>query len=93
MNAHQWPDLVNLFNPHPWIFWVTVQGPIFLARWRFDPLASVAFVAAFYIAIVGSNQRSLALRLDGSLAAWGNPGDPIVADTPTTPPPSATLTK
>lgn len=46
--------LVNLFNPHPWIFWVTVQGPIFLARWRFDPLASVAFVAAFYIAIVGS---------------------------------------
>ena len=46
--------LVNLFNPHPWIFWVTVQGPILVAGWRRDPVAAVAFVAAFYFAIVGS---------------------------------------
>jgi len=46
--------LVNLFNPHPWIFWVTVQGPILIAGWRRNPLAGVAFVSAFYAAIVGS---------------------------------------
>ena len=46
--------LVNLFNPHPWIFWVTVQGPILVAGWRRDPVAAGAFVAAFYFAIVGS---------------------------------------
>ena len=46
--------LVNILNPHPWIFWVTVQGPILLAGWRRNPAAGVAFVAAFYFAIVGS---------------------------------------
>ena len=46
--------LVNIFNPHPWIFWVTVQGPILVAGWRRNPVAGVAFVAAFYFAIVGS---------------------------------------
>lgn len=46
--------LVNLLNPHPWVFWVTVQGPIFLSGWRRNRWAGLAFVAAFYIAIVGS---------------------------------------
>lgn len=46
--------LVNILNPHPWIFWVTVQGPILLAGWRQNPTAGVGFVAAFYFAIVGS---------------------------------------
>jgi threonine/homoserine/homoserine lactone efflux protein len=46
--------LVNFLNPHPWIFWITVQGPITLAAWSESPAAAIAFVLAFYVAIVGS---------------------------------------
>ena len=47
-------DSVNLLNPHPWIFWITVQGPILVGAWRRSPSSAVAFVASFYLAIVGS---------------------------------------
>lgn len=57
--------LVNLLNPHPWVFWTTVQGPLFLAGWRQDPWNAVAFVAAFYIAIVGSKVSIAALVARG----------------------------
>lgn len=46
--------LVNLLNPHPWIFWTSVQGPMLIRGWRRDPLTAVAFVMAFYATIVGS---------------------------------------
>lgn len=46
--------VVNLLNPHPWIFWVTVQGPMLIRGWRQSPLAGIGFVLAFYMAIVGS---------------------------------------
>ena len=46
--------LVNLLNPHPWLFWATVQGPLLIAGWRRHPAVGIAFVSAFYVAIVGS---------------------------------------
>ena len=46
--------LVNLLNPHPWIFWITVQGPILIQGWRRDPGSAMAFLMTFYLAIVGS---------------------------------------
>jgi len=46
--------LVNLLNPHPWIFWITVQGPLLIRGWRQNPVIGVGFVLAFYTAIVGS---------------------------------------
>lgn len=46
--------VVNLLNPHPWLFWVTVQGPMLIRGWRQSPLSGVGFVLAFYAAIVGS---------------------------------------
>ena len=46
--------VVNLLNPHPWIFWVTVQGPLLIQGWRRAPVIGAAFVFAFYAAIVGS---------------------------------------
>ena len=45
---------VNLLNPHPWIFWATVQGPLLVEGWRRHPMVGIGFVAAFYLAIVGS---------------------------------------
>lgn len=46
--------LVNILSPHPWIFWATVGGPILLEAWRRQPLYGVAYLAAFYLTIVGS---------------------------------------
>ena len=46
--------VVNLLNPHPWIFWTTVQGPLLIRGWRRDPVTAIGFVVAFYAAIVGS---------------------------------------
>jgi threonine/homoserine/homoserine lactone efflux protein len=45
--------IVNLLNPHPWIFWITVQGPLLIRGWRQSPITGTAFVLAFYAAIVG----------------------------------------
>lgn len=46
--------LVNLLNPHPWVGWATVLGPTLLEAWRHGPSRGVAFVGAFYAAIVAS---------------------------------------
>lgn len=46
--------VVNLLSPHPWLFWLTVGGPILVTAWRRLPPAGVAFVVLFYLLIVGT---------------------------------------
>ena len=46
--------LVNLLSPHPWLFWLTVGGPILVAAWASNPVAGVAFLVSFYAVLVGS---------------------------------------
>jgi threonine/homoserine/homoserine lactone efflux protein len=46
--------LVNLLSPHPWLFWLTVGGPILVAAWASNPVAAVAFLVSFYAVLVGS---------------------------------------
>jgi threonine/homoserine/homoserine lactone efflux protein len=46
--------LVNLFNPNPYIFWLTVGAPTVLKAWGETPLAAMAFLAGFYFFLVGS---------------------------------------
>ncbi len=45
---------VNALNPHPYLFWLTVGGPVVLKAWAEDPSGAVAFVAVFAACIVGS---------------------------------------
>ncbi len=45
--------LVNLLNPHPWLFWLTVGGPLLIAAWRDGILWAAGFLAVFYGLIVG----------------------------------------
>jgi threonine/homoserine/homoserine lactone efflux protein len=46
--------LVNLLNPHPWLFWMTV-GAAMLARARtVSGWAVAGFLAMFYLLLVGS---------------------------------------
>lgn len=47
--------IVNLLNPHPYIFWMTVAGPLVSRSYQqsaFGPI--LAFVSGFYGCLVGS---------------------------------------
>ena len=46
--------LVNLLNPHPYIFWATVGGPTLLATLDQGAAYAVAFLVGFYTLLVGS---------------------------------------
>jgi threonine/homoserine/homoserine lactone efflux protein len=76
--------IVNLLNPHPYIFWLTVAGPLVSRSYQqsaFGPI--LAFVSGFYGCLVGS-KLVLALlihngraRLQGQgyqLALWVSSG-------------------
>lgn len=45
--------LTNLLSPNPYIFWVTIGGPILLTAWREAPINGLAFLAGFYVALIG----------------------------------------
>jgi len=46
--------LVNVLNPHPWLFWMTVGVPFIIDSWRQDAWRAVVFVAALYGLLVGT---------------------------------------
>lgn len=46
--------LATLLNPHPWLFWIAVGAPVLVRSWRESPLHAIAFLAAFYLFLVGS---------------------------------------
>ena len=47
--------VANFFNPHPWLFWLTVGAPMIVEAWQgAGELAVGAFVTAFYVLLVGS---------------------------------------
>ncbi len=46
--------LVNLLSPAPWLFWLTVGGPLSVALWRQSAGHGLAFGVSFYAALVGT---------------------------------------
>ena len=46
--------LVNLLNPHPWLFWIGVGAPTLIGFWRDSAAWAVVFLAGFYLLLVGS---------------------------------------
>jgi threonine/homoserine/homoserine lactone efflux protein len=46
--------LVNLLNPHPWLFWITVGAPFLLQAWDDAPWRAVAFLLSFTGLLVGT---------------------------------------
>nr|WP_062334055.1 LysE family transporter [Herbidospora sakaeratensis] len=46
--------LVNLMNPHPWLFWITVGGPLVVAAWEKGAGPAAAFMIGFYLLLVGA---------------------------------------
>jgi L-lysine exporter family protein LysE/ArgO len=45
--------IVNATGPGPWIFWSTVCGPILAQAWRDGAGPAIAFLAGFYLLLVG----------------------------------------
>ncbi len=62
--------LVNITNPNAWLWWSAAAGPILAAAWRSSPLRAVAFLAGFYLLLIGGN---VAFVLLASRAAAAGP--------------------
>lgn len=65
--------LVNLLNPHPYLFWFSVGAPYLLATAAGGMAAPAAFLLGFYLALVGA--KMLLALLTGRLrdALLGRP--------------------
>ena len=46
--------VVNLLNPHPWVYWIGVGAPILVTAWRDTPARALAYLAGFYVTIIGA---------------------------------------
>lgn len=46
--------VANAVNPNPWMFWITVGGPLLSEAWSQSPLSAAAFVVPFYGLLIGS---------------------------------------
>ena len=46
--------LANFLNPYPYIFWIFVGGPILVKTYEAGVLSPIAFLLAFYTAVVGT---------------------------------------
>lgn len=75
-NAHSQIDLVqprslskgvitNLLSPHPYLFWMTVGAPYVIKASRANLFAAIAFMAGFYLLLIGS-KILIALLVDSS---------------------------
>ncbi len=55
-NPRSWTKgmIVNALNPHPYLFWLTVGAPIIAKAANQGILVPSAFIASFYVFLVGS---------------------------------------
>jgi threonine/homoserine/homoserine lactone efflux protein len=46
--------LVNLLNPHPYLFWFSVGTPMLVKLWAREPWLSMVWISGFYGLLIGS---------------------------------------
>ncbi|WP_410509572.1 LysE family translocator [Methanosarcina hadiensis] len=46
--------IVNFSNPHPYVFWLSIGGPIIFKSLSSHIWATILFIAGFYLLLVGS---------------------------------------
>ncbi len=51
---------VNFLSPHPYLFWLTVGGPLVMKAWMQSSFSALAFIGTFYFFLIGA-KISLAL--------------------------------
>lgn len=47
---------VNLLSPVVYLFWATVNGPLFIQGWQQNPALGLGFVGVFYAAMIGVSE-------------------------------------
>lgn len=57
--------LLAVLSPTPWVFWLLVGGPLFLAAWRDGWAAGLAFLGSFLFFLVGAYVAVAALAAYG----------------------------
>ena len=45
--------IVNLLNPHPYIFWGAIGAPLVVRAWNENPWYAVGFILVFYLLLIG----------------------------------------
>jgi threonine/homoserine/homoserine lactone efflux protein len=45
---------LNLLNPSPYIFWITIGSPIIIPAYMINPIAPLEFIISFYIFLVST---------------------------------------
>jgi threonine/homoserine/homoserine lactone efflux protein len=45
---------LNLLNPAPYLFWITIGGPIIIPAYSANPLSPLWFIIGFYALLIGS---------------------------------------
>lgn len=53
--------LTNVLNPHPYVFWLAVGGPLVAEAWAHGPLTLAGFLVGFFGGIVGAKAVIAAL--------------------------------
>ena len=46
--------VVNLLSPHPYLFWISVGGPLTVKALQQSIVSAAAFIISFYVLLVGS---------------------------------------
>ena len=74
--------LVNLLNPNPYLFWLTAGTPMLVKAWRQGWIVAAAFIAIFFLCLVGS-KIALALAVARSreriAGRWYRPAMRVLA--------------
>lgn len=57
--------LINILNPHAYLFWITIGSPIILKAYRLNLVSAIFFIFGFYLFLIGS-KIMVALLVDKS---------------------------
>jgi threonine/homoserine/homoserine lactone efflux protein len=71
--------LVNVLSPHPWIFWITVGGPLLVDAADRSAALAIGFVAAFYAVLIGTKVALAGVVAVGRRESWGGAVGPVSA--------------
>lgn len=67
---------VNALSPHPWVFWLTVGGPVLVTAARAGSGHAAAFLLGFYLMLIGA-KAALAIAVGRTRyrvpASWMRP--------------------
>ena len=71
--------LVNVLSPHPWLFWITVGGPLLVDAADRSITLAAGFLVAFYLLLIGTKIAIAAVVAAGRRDSWQRAVRPVSA--------------